>query len=612
MRSTLLALATTVGIAAAGCPNGCSGNGVCSSNDLCTCNSLWTGADCSQRICLYGPAWATDAANPHEHVECSNQGACNRATGECECFAGFTGRACTRMACPNNCSGNGFCKSLKDLNTTVPYGVDNWDADRIMGCQCDAGYFGADCSQRFCPTGDDPLTLCTSNIRNHVQEVKFILGSETKYDFKTPVTTADQLTMLGSGPSAYAINDEEMDIFGTSATSSSSSVVQYTKFQMRVSYVDPFGARYPASPANWVLSPDAEDARDSLEVALETLPDNKVKDVGVTTNWNSITGAAGVFQRRYLVTFKADTINSVNVGLQRSLVVDSGYACPNAGCSPKIKMPFLYRYASTGADMAIDATVNSITADPNAVTNPTIMFLTGAMNGASIAAGSGGGDRFSKGYIVRLHPDSQPQMPPGIAIDMGVAPAFKRRYDMRILVAVVDPDVDGSNTANDIYYTRVIVGHDNIMSDSERVGFSTDNGVWGKKPDGTPKPFKASLNGFTYQGKIPADNNAYQKVQVAGAPGVYLTFPGIDIVTTNNNVRFYEILIKLPHAMVTPVSSANQILEIGSTTTYVKPVDINVENMECAGRGTCDRSSGTCACYTGYYGNACHQQSAVV
>ncbi|OQR97296.1 hypothetical protein ACHHYP_12208 [Achlya hypogyna] len=33
-----------------------------------------------------------------------------------------------------------------------------WDADKIFGCQCGAGYTGYDCSQRTCPVGDDPMT----------------------------------------------------------------------------------------------------------------------------------------------------------------------------------------------------------------------------------------------------------------------------------------------------------------------------------------------------------------------------------------------------------------------------------------------------------------------
>jgi hypothetical protein len=33
-----------------------------------------------------------------------------------------------------------------------------WDADAAQACVCDAGFGGADCSQRACPRNDDPLT----------------------------------------------------------------------------------------------------------------------------------------------------------------------------------------------------------------------------------------------------------------------------------------------------------------------------------------------------------------------------------------------------------------------------------------------------------------------
>jgi hypothetical protein len=41
------------------------------------------------------------------------------------------------------------------LAAPVTYNV--WDADRVHGCICDSGWFGADCSKRMCPLGDDPL-----------------------------------------------------------------------------------------------------------------------------------------------------------------------------------------------------------------------------------------------------------------------------------------------------------------------------------------------------------------------------------------------------------------------------------------------------------------------
>jgi len=34
----------------------------------------------------------------------------------------------------------------------------NWDASSVLMCNCDASYFGADCSLSMCPKGDDPWT----------------------------------------------------------------------------------------------------------------------------------------------------------------------------------------------------------------------------------------------------------------------------------------------------------------------------------------------------------------------------------------------------------------------------------------------------------------------
>ena len=63
-----------------------------------------------------------------------------------------------------SCSGHGECLSMKDLaaRSTVngdiagfTYGAaadvndaNYWDAEKILGCDCDAGYTGHDCSLR--------------------------------------------------------------------------------------------------------------------------------------------------------------------------------------------------------------------------------------------------------------------------------------------------------------------------------------------------------------------------------------------------------------------------------------------------------------------------------
>lgn len=101
-------------------------------------------------------------------------GLCDRTTGLCKCRNGFEGKACERKSCPNNCNNNGKCQSMKyyaevkDPGEGDVYLYDSvWDADMIYGCNCDRGYHGSDCSLRYCPVGDDPLTGSAANTRTN-------------------------------------------------------------------------------------------------------------------------------------------------------------------------------------------------------------------------------------------------------------------------------------------------------------------------------------------------------------------------------------------------------------------------------------------------------------
>jgi hypothetical protein len=104
----------------------------------------------------------------HAYTECSNKGICDREAGECSCFPGYEGSACQRASCPATkegmCSGHGVCKSIKELaedDHNNHYLL--WDADVTMGCSCDAGWTGADCSDRSCKYGFDPLHYDNEN-----------------------------------------------------------------------------------------------------------------------------------------------------------------------------------------------------------------------------------------------------------------------------------------------------------------------------------------------------------------------------------------------------------------------------------------------------------------
>ncbi|CAM9233744.1 unnamed protein product [Ectocarpus sp. 13 AM-2016] len=150
------------------CHNQCSGNGECNLQGFCDCWDGYDGWDCSFLGCPSAPAWADIASgtdDAHNDAVCSNMGYCNGETGLCVCHEGFTGRACERMSCPNDCNGHGQCLSMaeaaaaEDGNRLIHVAsYEAWDADMISGCVCDEGYEGYDCSLRPCPVSDSALT----------------------------------------------------------------------------------------------------------------------------------------------------------------------------------------------------------------------------------------------------------------------------------------------------------------------------------------------------------------------------------------------------------------------------------------------------------------------
>ena len=160
MFKTVVASALLIAGAQARCPSDCSGKGKCGEHDLCTCYPGYQGLDCSERTCLFGRAWGDVVKGEglaHDYAECSGNGECDRKTGECTCFDGFTGDACRYSVCPNSCSGHGTCEFISEIATdsTIQYGshadrgYDLWDAKKSRFCKCDAYWSGADCSARM-------------------------------------------------------------------------------------------------------------------------------------------------------------------------------------------------------------------------------------------------------------------------------------------------------------------------------------------------------------------------------------------------------------------------------------------------------------------------------
>ena len=212
---------------------------------------------------------------------------------------------------------------------------------------------------------------------------------------------------------------------------------------------------------------------------------------------------------------------------------------------------------------------------------------------------------FKARVFLRLAEGSMPRMPPGITVDTGATFSDLARYDVRVAVAVQDPhDPTDSNSPVDVYWTKTTYTNTNITTDTTEYYQNPAAQTAGVFSAAKSADFVGTLNGYTYRGFIPNELTA----SVPDAPGVIVSFGGTDVVYTDSFYKFFEILIKLPACTVTPITTAGYIDVSGNE---VMPISPDVENVECANRGQCNRATGECQCFQGYFGIACHRQTVL-
>jgi hypothetical protein len=373
--TTLFAIAVTVNGA---CDNGCSGHGTCGADDVCSCYPNWRmgdedSGDCSDRVCPFELAWVdhpSSSGSFHNYAECAGRGLCNRGTGECECFEGYTGKACQRTTCPNDCSGHGTCEYIEELGyaavhgdyydgTGVKLSVGNrpvtfenkaWDNHKTMGCVCDPKWTDVDCSRRMCPKGNDVLntrldTSSSNALQYQVQKIHFPLIDTEANTFEGFDDLDGSTTYAGGVVNRYFA----LTFISTlNETYTTKPMLWYKETGTAAEETSSGSQTSNLEDSTGTAKADGTAVSDTIgtmvENALKELPHKVIDDVSVTVAEQvTLTGSAEAYVELY-VTFTGSAVQ----GPQNLLQVEE-LAC-GKGCYPYLphgRVTYLYNSAGT-------------------------------------------------------------------------------------------------------------------------------------------------------------------------------------------------------------------------------------------------------------------------
>ena len=357
MKLALLALAATTAHAA--CPNSCSGHGTCGADDTCTCYQDWVmgdqdGGDCSDRRCPYQVAWSAGpdkTGNIHTYAECAGVGICDRGSGDCECFEGYTGRGCGLQTCPNDCSGHGECVYAEDVTFGTVYGdyndagvgvgaakvpqKPNWDSGKVRMCVCDPGYTDIDCSRRMCPKGND------------VMDERQNLVTALKYQTQT-------VTLIGAG----ALGDGKKSGCGAASDDAATDACfgDLVGKSFALTFTSKLNQSYTTKPIIVSIVDDANSGTvaaaemataTAVQSALHELPNYVVDDCSVTCTYAYLPGISKLYPS---VTCSVEFTGGSVAGPQYLLEVEADKC--DSGCTPQLSNPVQLKSAVTPSTAA--------------------------------------------------------------------------------------------------------------------------------------------------------------------------------------------------------------------------------------------------------------------
>jgi hypothetical protein len=328
-----------LGAASAVCPNMCSGHGTCGADELCSCFQDWGMADeqfgdCSEQYCPSEIAFV-DSPNQygqfHGYMECSGKGICDRSSGECECFDGYTGKGCQRHTCPNDCSGHGTCEYIEEMTYgTTPgiywgaYGAASdspgnvgydgiyktpkaftrtsskmWDHHKSMACHCDAGWIDVDCSRRMCPKAND------------------VMDERLNID-DTMLYQQQNITLYSAGLTGNGTGSLISDFYGKT---------------FALTFVSTLNETYSTVPID-IVDNDVATLAKHIRLALLGLPNKVITDVNVVAKLGYEDRIGDFLSYLAYLNIMVEFTGSSVMGPQNLLIVEADL-CDN-GCTPKI------------------------------------------------------------------------------------------------------------------------------------------------------------------------------------------------------------------------------------------------------------------------------------
>jgi len=617
-----LTLALLAATAHAKCPSDCSGKGRCGADDLCTCYPGYTGRDCSERTCQYGRSWAdtpygrrfgADAQNSektgaaHQYAECSDAGICDRKTGECQCNDGFSGDGCRYSACPNDCSGHGTCEfsselategQLFEVSSRTPthirstndrsYGV--WDQHSTRACVCDPYWHGNDCSLRMCPKGDDPLTKSVKN--------KIGANAEQRNEIQTVTITA-----------ANSFFDNKGEYVGLGGT-------------FTLTYTDAYGQEWTTRPIR---------VKTQLTGATLTVDatNNKIKDTDsrlALFDKHDVVGfespvANGLLNRNYVVktsttgseievvggvatAITSDGSNKVflanqntgEIGVKRALQELPNQVIPSITVDETITdVSNTYRITFSDAANAGDQQLLKCRVD--ACTTDGCQPRTAGLKGLFQVTG----EVIEGGNTINAKVTGDLKHFTGGTFYLGghTTPAANKEYTAnsqdvdKITVAAASVTNLASGTDFQINWVQSFVGDDYGLSATHVIKSETGKVAAGNVvPVTDATPFAVGDTVYVYHGGS-AKSGVYS---VIAKDSTTITVDRA-IATDGAGDPDVDIVVKKIQASPCVVEETTK----GST-----------ELLECSGRGLCDESVGECACFEGYTGEACSQQTVLI